>query len=289
MLFSRYSMITQICIPLYFLCILSSVFVHPVSSQQIKANVTLMLERLPLEKQQRLKDFSEEIVTYLNNYDWTGEVLDEPIPVTIQIFLNDNSVSYEERFAGTFLISNNSDIQYYDKYWRFPYQAGNSLEHNENVFHPMTGFLDFYVYLIIAGEYDKFGKLLGEPYFERSKQLSEQGMFDITFVKGWEERSDLIEYILSDDYKSYRLAKDLFFLGKSYIGEEDTTSQKLFGEAVDMLDTLLELDPEHKAALQFIQAHHLEFIDLLKEDPERLRKLMIMDPDRADTYKQYLE
>ena len=274
---------------LFLICVLLIITAASLSAEQIQADVTMILERLTLEKQERLAYLADEIETYLNDYDWTGETLDNPIPVTMQIFLNDNSVSYEERYSATFIISNNSDTQYHDKYWKFPYKTGTPLSHNENAYNPFTGFIDFYIYLLIGSEYDRYGQFLGEPYFEKAKLLSEQGMFDATFVKGWEERCDLIKYIMSDEYKPFRKAKDLYYLGLSYVGEEDSTARRLCGEAVDLLDEMLERDPEEKATLQFIQANHLDMIKLLKSDPARIEKLIIMDPDRAEMYRTILD
>ena len=90
-------------------------------SQQIESSVKVVLERLPLEKQKKLKNLADELENYLNDYDWTGNDEDN-FQITMQIFLQDMSVNYEDRYSGTFVISNNSDIQFYDKYWVFPYQ-----------------------------------------------------------------------------------------------------------------------------------------------------------------------
>ena len=58
-------------------------------AQQPNAQVKLMLERLPLEKQQKLKNFAEAIEAYVNDYDWTGEGSDEDIPVIGKSFPED--------------------------------------------------------------------------------------------------------------------------------------------------------------------------------------------------------
>jgi len=248
-----------------------------------------MLERLPLEKQQKLKDFAEDIETYINDYDWTGEALEEPIPISIQIFLMDNSVSYESRYSGTFLITNNLDNQYYDKYWRFPYEAGTRLEQNENIFDPFTGFIDFYVNLIIGGEYDKYGKLMGTPFFEKAKLISDQAKFNARFILGWKERTKLIDRIQSEEYTAFRTMKDFFFLGLSYVGEEDTTAQNYCGQALTIIEDILTKQSDTEETLNFLKAHHVEFIDLFKEDQDILRKLIRIDPERTETYQQYLK
>jgi hypothetical protein len=258
-------------------------------SQQIAAEVNVMLERLPIEKQQRLKDFARDIETYINDHDWTGEIVDSNIPVSIQIFLQDNSVNYESRYAGTFLVTNQDDIQYFDKYWRFPYQFGERLYHQEGVFHPFTGFLDFYIYLIIGGEYDKLGKMLGTPYFEKAKYVSDQAKFNSQFILGWDEREKLIDFIMSDDNITFREMKDIFFLGLSYIGEEDSTARKYCTQALSMIENVLEYNPDHEEALNFMKSHHIDFINMFRGNREILEKLMYIDPDRAETYKKYLD
>ncbi len=256
--------------------------------QQISAEVSVILERLPLEKQQRLQDFNEMIATYLSDYDWTGEDLEEPIPVTVQIFLQDASANYEDRYTGTFLISNGTDIQYYDKYWKFPYKDGEPLVHQDNVYSPFTGFLDFYVYLIIAGEYDKMGKLAGTPYFEKAKRICNQAMFDATFQKGWRERGELMDYLFSDEYKTFREMKDLYFLGLSYTNEDPKVMQDTCEQAVAAIEKLLRKDPDNKDVTNFIKAHYIEIIDIFKERPDVLRRMLRIDPDHAGAYEQYL-
>jgi len=258
-------------------------------SQQVKANVKVMLERLPLLKQKKLKDFAEEIEYYLNDYNWTDEASDDEIPISMQIFLTDKSVSFEDRYAGTILISNNLDIQYTDKYWNFPYQQGERLIHNENAYNPFTGLLDFYVYLILGGEYDKYGRLLGTPFYEKAKHISDQAQFNSQFIYGWEEREVKISSIMSDEYLSFRTMKDLFFLGLVYVGEEDTTAQKYCREALKLLDDFLYKQPDHKDAILFLKAHHIEFVDVLKDDQDAIKTLLTLDPDNENTYKRYLK
>ena len=261
---------------------------HGLEAQQIKADVTLMIERLPLKKQEELKDFDQVIATYLNDHDWTGEEFENPIPVTVQIFMQDASVSYEDRYTATFLISNGSDLQYFDKYWKFPYQYGEQLIHQDNVYHPFTGFLDYYVYLLLAGEYDKMGKLAGSPYYERSRQIQEQAMFDATFQKGWRERSEDMDYIMSEEFIPFREMKDLFYLGLSYSGEDDKMMKKYCKDAVTALEKIFRKNYEHKEARDFMKATHTDLIDIFKDDPDVLRQMRRMDPDHKGAYDKYL-
>jgi len=257
-------------------------------AQQIESTVKVLLERLPLEKQRKLKNFSDEIENYLNDYDWT-ENSDDHFTITTQIFLQDVSVNYEDRYSGTFVISNNSDIQFYDKYWIFPYQAGEPIFHDETQYNPFTGFIDFYVYLVLGSEYDKFGKFLGTPFFEKAKHIANQSSYNVQFNKGWKERTRLIDYILSDDNKPFREVKDAYFLGRSYIGEEDSTAKKYCRKALFMLEDVIAKNKLKDIVKHFIEAHHLEFIDMFKDDQEVMDLLIRIDPDRAKVYRKYAE
>jgi hypothetical protein len=261
----------------------------PLSAQKLQSKINMVMERLPLEKQKKLADLGGMIETYINTHDYTDSQSDDEIPASIQIFMTDNSVSYESRYSGTFLISNTTDIQYYDKYWKFPYQEGNPLVHIENVYDPFTGLIDFYLYILLGGEFDKYGPLAGSPFYEKAKQINEQAKFNTKFVWGWDERTKLIDFLISENNKPFRLMKDMYFAGMSYAGDQDTTARRFCRGAVFALEKVLKADPEHKEAVQFLNVHHREMLDLLKDDREVLEALLRIDPAREKTYRQYLE
>jgi len=258
-----------------------------VYSQSLESSVTLTLELLPLEKQEKLKEFYETIERYIDEYDWTGHEYDEPLTVNINLQLQEASSSFEDRYSGIFMISNNSDMQYYDKYWRFPYSPETILEHG-SVYHPFTGFVDFYVYVILGGEFDKLGPLMGTVFYDKAKQVADQALFDAQFSTGWKERSEFIDRLMSDENKPFRQMKDRYYLGLSYVEDEDDMVKKYCREAIDLLDGVLLENPDHKDAINFLKAHHLEIIEIFKDKPDVLKKMMKMDPDRSETYKKYI-
>ncbi len=258
------------------------------NAQQIEGEVNIIIDRLPLEKQEKLKDLAEDMEIYLTDHDWTGEDFDEPMKVTIQIFLEDKSATHEDRYAGTFLISNNNDVQYSDKYWRFPYQKNEQLMHAENNANPFTGFIDFYVYLLLAHKYDEFGEFAGTLYFQKSKNIADQVSYSSQFNYGWKDRIEMANHFTSNEYKPFRKMKDLYYLGMSYFGEEDDTAVKHMREGIVMLAKLLMDNPEHQEAIQFLDSHHIEIIDIFKNDPDLLEQLIEVDPDHKETYEKYL-
>lgn len=268
--------------------VLAFAFVQTAVAQFIEADVTVMLDRLPLEKQQKLRFFSEKIADYINSHTWTDEQFDEPVKVSIQIFLQDKSSNYESRYGGRFLITNNSDLQQFDKYWRFPYEEGDPLLHDEHVFNPLTSLINYYMFIVVGSEYDKMGKYLGTPFFEKSKQICEQAKFNSLYSYGWEERELRINEILSKKNLPFRAMKDRLYLGYSYVGDVDSTARRYIGEAVDMLAGILTDDPGNEKALKFLQANYIDIMDIFSYDKNILNTFIKIDPDHADTYKSYL-
>ena len=268
------------------LCVLL-LFSMPSFPQRLQADVTLTLELLPLEKQEKLQNFADKIERYINEYDWTGEEFDEPLMITINLQLQESSSSFEDRYSGIFMISNNSDMQYYDKYWRFPYSPDMSLEHG-GIYQPFTGFIDFYVYILLGGEYDKLGFKSGAPYYEKARQIAEQAAFDAQFSTGWKERSDLIAMFRGAENEKFRAMKDRYYLGLSYLDDDNDLAKKYCLEAIDLLEDVFDENPEHKDAINFVKAHHLEIIELVKGNATAIRKMIRIDPDRRETYQKYM-
>jgi hypothetical protein len=203
---------------LMFLGVLMGFFIGfqgDLQAQKIKASVSMILERLPLDKQEMMKNFADDLERYLWETDWVDQGGDEELPLSIQIFLNDASVTYEYRFSGTFLVSNTSDLQYSDKYWRFPYLKENKLTHSDT-YDPLTGFIDFYIYLILGAEFDARGELAGQPFYEKAQAIGDQAMFNAQYVLGWRERNEMMDRLMSDEFKQFRIMKDRYYLGLSY-------------------------------------------------------------------------
>lgn len=260
------------------------------SAQKVMSEVTVVLEKLPLEKRDKLVDFEQKLTDYINNYPYCEDEYQTEFPVKIQIYLTDASVSYEDRYRGTLLIANNSDIQFYDKRWRFKYDALEPLLVDETQFHPLTSVIDFYVYLLLGGELDKYGKFGGSPLYKNASNINEQARFS-KFIDGWDERRILIDKILSEENKPYREALDSYFLGISYSSEDFAKTREFCKAAIIMISELIQKSPTYELPKQFIDGHRTEIINIFKDDADYrdvFETLIKIDPDHESDYKDYL-
>ncbi len=280
------------CRVAFFLLLASLFALLPLGSraQVVKAEVNVDLRRLPLEKREKMVDFQDKITQYINQNTWCENRYGTELPIRIQIFLQDISVSYEDRYSGNFLISNTTDMQFYDKRWRFNYDRFESLVFDENLNHPLTSVIGFYIYILIGGEFDKFGKFEGSPYYEKALAINHQGRFS-RFIWGWDERKIVIDDILDKKNQTYREAVDLFYLGLAYVKEDYSQTLKFCKGAVDLMAKQIEANPDYELPHQFIDGHYIDMIDIFKESEKYqsvFETLIKIDPDHEEEYKKHL-
>ncbi len=260
---------------------------------QVKANVHVIIDRLPIDEQDKMRDFHNVVKNYIESVDWFEETDSdvEPIEITIQMFLKDIPSNIEDRYKCEFLISS-SDVQYFDKRVRFPYQQNEVLTYNEQAIGPLTGIIDFYVNMILGSELDKYGEYGGDFYYKRAKAIAALGKFVRTeFILGWRERQELIKKVFTEPFLTFRRMKDYFFYGL-YIAEDKLDeARKNLKIALDMLDEVLQKKPDFDEPKQFLDAHYTEFIDLFKDASNKneiFKKLAAMDPDHKELYEEHI-
>lgn len=261
------------------------------SAQQLEAQVETDLRTLPIDKQQKLREFADRVMHYINSYRWTDDPWRTKVMLQVQLILEDRSTNAEDRYAGQILIHNNYDLQFFDKRWSYTYQIENNLQHQDNGLDSFTSVVDFYIYLILGGEFDKWSTLGGQVYFEKAKSIAEQAKFGMgRFIEGWDRRLDLVNYLLGDRHRPYREMVDYYFYGLSFIREDNARARQHCATAISMLDKIITNDPENEYAKKFIDAHYMEMVEIFRRaiNKDPLRTLMVIDPGHAQIYRDIL-
>jgi len=261
--------------------------------QRIEARVTTTLESLPIDKKEKLADFADKVQHYINsnsnnrcNNEWQTDVF-----IDITMILTDRSSGAEEKYSADFLIHNNYDQQFHDERWTFAYQSGSTLTYNENIQDSFTSLVEFYLFMILGGEYDKWGTLGGTVYYEKAKFIAEQSKFGLgRFQEGWDRRLDLVNFFLSDRHKPFREMVDYYYYGISFVKNDNDKARKYIASAIKMLDKLLANDPDNDYAKKFISAHYIELVEEYRRarDKEPLRTLLVIDPEHETIYRELL-
>jgi len=179
-------------------------FSHNVFAQKIVCRTKVSLEKMPLENQQKLAFLQEELDSYINTFDWTEDEFGYDLNCLLEIAFDEvKTVSYEDRYVATIIISNGVDLQYADKRWTFALNRGERLNHSSS-FHPFTSLIDFYLDLILGHEFDKIYDLGGDEFYAAAKLLGESAKFSSQYYRGWDRRNITLTDLISENNVPYR-------------------------------------------------------------------------------------
>lgn len=268
---------------------LGTLFAIPflISAQEIDADITIQSERLDGSEQQNLENLRFDLEQYIESYEYTDNAYGTVIPFIVQIYVQSGSQTATENiFSATLLVTNGSDQRYYDKSWEFSYREGTNFQHN--IYHPVTGVIDFYVYLVIAGEVDTYGKLAGTPYYNQALEISNKGG-STGFASGWRDRVRRLDDL--KNHRDLRLLKFTFFDAYWDFQESNIRDAQIgFTETLDLLQEIFQVNSDDKYTKVFLdgQADKIGWLAEQLDRRDALRRLITMDPDNEDIYRVYM-
>lgn len=242
------------------------------------------LQRLPEEARNKLVGIDSVLMRFLKEtrHPWNRDDGGYDLPVQISIFFTEyNPNPQEDKFKANLIITNKRDARFEDKRWEFgmrtPYVPG------QGSYDPFMSVIEYYIWLLISNEEDKYEKLGGNRYFDKAKTVELSSTSSLYYF-GWDKRSDLLRELSDDKNNTYREFVFFYFTGLYYDEEQ------LYEDAKAYLHyALLRLDalPIDRRT-EILTAEHAALATALKNcnyapGIEVLRK---MDPAHADVYIQ---
>ncbi len=265
-----------------------------VQAGSVKAKVQAIIDKLPEDKEQKMQGFADAVQEYIEDVEWLEEDDRMPLELSIQLFLSESLSNVEDRYNCEFLISS-SDVQYFDRRVRFPFEPTDLLVYSEQSVEPLTGVLNFYINMVLGSEMDKVRGMGGDIYYKRALNFGALGKFVRTeFSAGWTQRVELINRVFRKPFMRFREMKDYYFYGL-YVLEEENNKKDARANFISALDIIEEV-METKGNLmeepqQFLNSHYTEIVDLFKDYSHRddvFKKLIKLDPDHRDIYEKHI-
>ncbi|MDP8206421.1 MAG: DUF4835 family protein [Candidatus Electryonea clarkiae] len=268
--------------------ILISLAVNESHAQRIIAEVSVNLERLPQENQNKLQGLDRIVEAYINQEDWAPDEYGYDVFLDIEIFFEEfKPISFEERYAARIVISNRSNAQFNDKRWDFPLEPGVQLKYNQQ-FDPFRSMIDYYLHMVLGYEFDKVKKFGGSIYFETARQIAQNARFSSRYFNGWDKREELIDEVMVEENNQFRYMNFLYYTGEwLYYDERDReTARQYLLYAIKQLDRV----PQRKLE-RFFSLNYHNFANALADYKEysSLSKLASMDPEHTDLYQKLLK
>lgn len=193
----------------------------PLSAQEFNCTVNLNTDQLEGSSYEYLEDLKPTLENYINEYSWTEIEYEEEERIQCQIQIvftsgtSDFTFSAETVFQVQRPIYNTmaktTTVLLSDNAWQFSYPEGKSLIHDELQFEPLTGFIDFYSYMMLGYDMDTFSELGGNDYFVKAQNIL--NLAQTTNAIGWtrsannrRNRNTLVTDLVSVNYEPLRRA-----------------------------------------------------------------------------------
>lgn len=268
----------------------SCLFGTTVKAQRLVATVNINTEKLIIEAREKLVNLKSELENYVNDHEWTDNSKRYDIPVQVDIFIERAlATSFEDRYEALLVLSNGTDYQASDKRWGFRYLQGSTQLSHTGQFEPLTGMLDFYIYIMLGQEYDKHAKLGGDAYYQTAFDIVQRSKSSEFFSEGWKERSLHIENIMSERRIPLRELEYYFLQSKQWFRLDDRKTASQYLRVI--LIRLKEINPELEGLDRYYQLHHLDLARILSILGMRkeLNELMELNPANNATYQGFLD
>ncbi len=271
------------------------------SGQQVKAEVVVHLEALPVLHREQMANFAVTLTDYVEEWDWLEEDLPAPVHVGFEAILAFLGSSVKTQYGSRLTVYSGTDLKYLDRWWLFEYEREDLLQHDDQQFNALTWLIDYYVHIMIGHELDKHTEYGGDGHFQRANAIALDGRFSREFQRGWDERLDLIDRILADDYRPHRLIRNRFYRGLAAQEENKLVEARtLCGQAVELMADRHEKNPRDELLQEFLNAHYLRLADVFSsESPTEVPDaafsrevydlLIKIDPAHRSTYEKHAE
>ena len=162
-----------------------------------------------------------DLEAYINEYRWTETEVLEQERISCQISIILLAGDQDFNFSAETIIQSRRPIYntltetglliLSDGAWSFNYPEGKSLIHDELEFEAMTGFVDYYMNLILGYDFDSYSELGGTEYFQKAQNVVDLAQNESSI--GWTRNSNngrnrfvLISDMLNNNYEAIRKA-----------------------------------------------------------------------------------
>ncbi|MCK5455265.1 MAG: DUF4835 family protein, partial [Calditrichia bacterium] len=181
-----------------------------------------------------------------------------------------------------------SGENFYDQAWEFTYFPAQAFQSFRAVFDPLLDLVDYYAFLVMAGELDTYDLFAGSPFYDRCQEISNRGQLS-NYGTGWKSRLDEVILITDGDHVPLREVKYYYYQGLYFVEREPKPeyAREISKGVVDRLAKVANKRPNSRALKRFFDSHYQEFCKLFQFDSDRTNINTLMDINSAhrDKYK----
>ncbi|EJX05464.1 hypothetical protein, secreted, partial [gut metagenome] len=163
-------------------------------AQELNARIVVNGDKIAAANKQIFQTLQNSLTEFVNNRKWTDATfaVNEKIDCSMTIIVNEldeTSFKSEIQVQARRPVYNSSYfttiLNFRDQQLEFEYTEGEPLEYNENSLSSnLTATVSFYVYLILAMDFDSFAPLGGSAYIQQAQQIVNMAQSEMSW-SGW--------------------------------------------------------------------------------------------------------
>lgn len=272
--------------------IITCLCANSLAAQFLDVTCNLAVEHLKARQRQDVQGLSNAVVQFFKSSSWAEDIADLDMDVDIQMaFLPSVIIGNENYFQAQILITNRQDQLYFIKDAKFRYQQGRAVTLSP-AYEPLASLLEFYAYLLIAGELDTYEPMGGSAYYSKASTLAQLSQNAPHLGRSWNRRVTEVEDMSTN--QDLRLAKAYFYQAFDVLAAENIdgvafkAAMTQFYEAVNRV--VIRSGIERQTTL-FLSGHSDEIAEMLARAGmwDELAGMISSNPDNERIYTEYLK
>jgi len=293
-------------------------FLQESKGQEINARVTVLYNQVSTTIDRKVfQTLQTGLVNFINKRKWTSDVFEPGERIEASILVNLTNVEETNVYRATLTVQaarpvHNTSylsplINFQDNDVVFRYVEFQPLEFSDNnvagtepLSANLTAVIAYYMYTILALDYDSFAPRGGDPYFQKAINIVNQAPAG-RLVSGWKPfDGQRNRYWLAENFMNsrYTLVHDAYYtyyrqaMDKMFEDEQEARAQMI--NAFNMLNTVHAETPNLMVIPFFFQGKSDEIIRVFQkanpQDKQRAVELLTrMDITNANRYKQEIK
>jgi hypothetical protein len=281
------------------------------SAQELNCMVQISAQKIQGSNRQVFENMQRDIYEFLNNTVWTNHVFSYSERIDCNILINLTDQISADEFSGTIQVQlkrpvfnttyNSTLLNFIDNNFRFRYVEFQPLEFDPTTYRSnLVSVLAYYVYTILAFDYDSFSLLGGTEYFQMAEKIVQNAQN--APEPGWKpydgsrnrNRYWLVKNALDKEYEGSRQ-----FLYEYYINGLDKMESKVSEARASIVESMRLLqdvyrkkpDPFMYIIQVILEAKTDELINIFSDSfpEEKSRVIQILteiDPANKTKYEK---
>lgn len=289
-----------------------------VTAQELQARISVNAQQISSQTDRKIfSTLQSALNNLLNNRKWTSESFQPNEKIVCNFMLRIGEAVGNNTYKAALTVQAarpvfNSNyetplINFQDENVTFKYVEYQQVEFNENrvagtdaLASNLTAVIAYYVYLILALDFDSFSLRGGDPYFQKVQNIVNNAP-EARDIAGWKAFDGLRNrYWLMENFTNNRYVAihdvlyNYYRQGMDFMYENETQGRASILNALTTINTLNNNIPNTMVVQFFFQGKSNELIKIFKkatpEDKAKAREILTkIDISNANTYRSELK